>query len=751
MRRLLVLALLALACSTARKSPPPAPDPEDLAERRERWFFSQRAYPFDTIPADLRRNALAQVARESRERLVDTSSSAAFEPYWRSIGPEPVHTEWSWDAANGRVVSLAIAPTDANVILAGSSTGGIWRSIDGGAHFTPVSDSQADLAVGEIAFAPSSPNIVYAAMGNDFLGSGMLRSDDAGAHWRLVSDASYGTLGSSPHLVIDRANADRLWVGQYSRLDVPTGVIRSSGVLYSSDGGVTWTRQLRGLTSDLKALTNDAETLIAGVIRNDETGGGSAGIYRTANGGQTWSMVLAAPNGAFAYPRLAVTPAAAQRVYAHMFVNARTGLSYRFLVSDTGGATWQDKQAVGLPEEFSYFVAADPANAAIVYVGMRDLYKSIDGGETFTNVTKGYKPDGNFDPAHSTSHVDQHALAFAPDALYLGNDGGIFRSKDGAATFTSLSGTLSLVQAYGVSAHPTDPAAIFLGTQDNGLERRDPDGRWRELITGDYGSIVFDPNDDDTIATNYVEGLILAFFDRGDAYLDTLATNSTFHESQEGGRISFIAPFESLRSAGMLYFGTWRLYMSQDFGRSWFTPGGGPDLTKGEPDTLGAIGVSVTKPNVIYTGSMQGRVMVTRNGGASWSSANGLPDRAVRVITVDPTNEDIAYIGFSGYATDHVFRTADGGVSWTALDAGLPDVPVNALLLDGGELYAGTDIGVFRYLLADREWTYFSNGMPPVIVTDFAVTADRTIIAGTHGRGAYELVERAARRRGVRH
>jgi photosystem II stability/assembly factor-like uncharacterized protein len=748
MRRLLALALLALACSTTRKLPEPAGfERDDLGERRERWLFEQRAYPFDSIPADARRKALAQV--DAHAHLSDVEAEATFAPYWRSLGPQPVHTEWSWDAATGRVVSLAVAPNNPSLILAGASTGGIWRSTDAGAHFTPVSDTQADLAVGEIVFAPSNPNIVYAAMGNDFLGSGVLRSDDAGAHWQLVSGPSYATRGSAPSLVVDRNDSNRLWVAQYSHLDESSGIIFASGILRSTNGGGTWKSQFDGLTSDLAALPNNSDTLLAGVIRNDEQSGNS-GIYRSTNGGTSWSLVVDAGADTYSYPRIAVTPASPQRVYAHIYSNGPSGASARFVTSDNGGMTWRDVAAAGLPDEYSIFVAVDPTNAAFVYVGMRDLYRSSDGGQTFSNMTRGYTDDGNFDPVHSTSHVDQHSLAFAPSALYLGNDGGIFRSDDAALTFTSLSGALSLVQAYGIAAHPLDPSAIFLGTQDNGMERRDPDGHWHELITGDYGSIVFDANDPEVLATNYVEGLILGFTDRGSSYLDTLATNSTFSESESGGRISFIAPFESLRSAATLYFGTWRLFTSHDFGRTWSAPGGAIDLTKGNPDTLGAIGVSASNPDVIYTGSMKGQVMTTRNGGTSWTPAMaGLPDRAVRAITVDPANADVAYIGFSGYAANHVWKTTNGGISWQALGEALPDVPVNALLLDDGALYAGTDIGVFRFE-SDR-WTYFSNGLPPVIVTDFAVTASGTIVAATHGRGAYELVERAGRRRGVRH
>jgi hypothetical protein len=176
--------------------------------------------------------------------------------------------------------------------------------------------------------------------------------------------------------------------------------------------------------------------------------------------------------------------------YAYAGYAERT--QHRFLVSNDGGATWSQRPANGLALDYAIFVAVDPANPDIAYVGMRDLYRTLDGGQTFVNVTKGYTAEDDFVPETSTSHVDQHSMVFHPfdsSTLYLGNDGGVFLSKDRGTSYESLSGTLSLVQAYGIAAHPTDPTALYLGTQDNGLERRRPDGTWREIVTGDYGSI----------------------------------------------------------------------------------------------------------------------------------------------------------------------------------------------------------------------------------------------------------------------
>jgi photosystem II stability/assembly factor-like uncharacterized protein len=727
MRKLVLIGVVVLAaCRTA-----PPPPPVENGEARERWLFEQRAYPFHAIPPDARRHALREAARMN-------IASDGVESSWRELGPRPVRVDWPWLAATGRVKALAVSRVNPNIVLAGSSSGGIWRSTDAGQHFAPVTDEHADLAVGAIAFAPSQPQTVYATMGADFLGTGVLRSDDAGAHWRLVSGPTYGTRGAASRVVIDPANAEHLWIAQFSSLH-ESGDLFSGGVLESSDGGLSWTRRIPGLPVDLTALPGSSTTLLAGMLRIDDDSG-VPGIYRSTDAGHTWTPVFTIGENEM-QSRFGVTPAAPQRAYAFIFGYDSEGPTHRFLRSEDGGVTWTRMPAAGLAKDFGTFVHVDPTNADIVYVGMRDLYRTTDGGQTFVNMTKGYTEVEQFDPEHSTAHVDQHSLAFDPfnpSTLYLGNDGGVFLTHDRGDTFESLSGALSLVQAYGIAAHPFDPAALYLGTQDNGLERRGEDGTWRELVTGDYGSVLFDNDDPSLFLSNYVFDAILLF--RGDRYQGYANSDITF----QPGPFPFIAPFEHLRATNALYFGTWRLFRSNDFGRTWMAPADLLDLTKGHGDTLSAIAPS---ERVLYTGSSRGRVMRSHDDGATWTDVSaGLPDRSVRAIVI---GADATYIGYSGYASDHVFVTRDEGASWQPMSTGLPDIPVNALLLRAGFLYAGTDIGVFRWNGA--RWTYFSNGMPPVIVTDFAVTADGRIVAATHGRGAYELVPAPTRRRGMRH
>jgi photosystem II stability/assembly factor-like uncharacterized protein len=731
----LVTALAVFA--GCRSSAPDYPLPREAGYARWKHYYEERAYPFGSIPANGRRAALAEALQRATVESEGAGSEAVLSSgnLWRSLGPTPVETAFSWRWASGRINALAISPADPNLILAGSSSGGVWRSTNGGATFAPVSDSHVDLSIGAIAFAPSNPSIVYAAMGSDFLGTGVLRSDDAGASWRDVSGPTFAQRGRSLRAGVDATNPNRLWIAQVER--ERTDPSQFIGVFVSEDGGVTWQNVLAAPVTDFLVVPGTSETLLASV--GAIAGSLRPGVYKSVDGGKNWTLIL--PAGSF-FPIqgefvLGVPANLPNRYYAYGGQDTLRH-EHNLFVSNDSGATWT-RITPDIPTEFAWYLGIDAVDPNTIYLGFRDAYRSRDGGVTWTNVTKSLTENGDFVPHLSTTHIDQHSFASVPVATYLGNDGGIFRSNDGGTTYTSMSPTLSVVQAYGVSTHPTDPAIVYLGTQDNGLERRGANGAWRELVTGDYGSIVFDPNNPSRVITNYIEGQMFLVDERDRFFL--AASHETWGEPIQRARIAFIAPFEQSRSRGTLYFGTYRLFVSDNFGGTWRTTSD-TDLTFGDRDRLRAIGLTETDASVIYTGSQNGRVMVSRNGGISWTDITaGLPQRTVKSFVLDPRDPAKAYVSFSGYGSAHVFLTHNYGASWTAAAAGLPDVPANALILDPRNpdvVYAGTDIGVFRRT-GDHAWTFFNHGLPNVLVNDFAVTADNRVIAATYGRGAYEL------------
>ena len=751
--------------NSVREAPPllrplmnnkPALEGEEDPEGRNDWFIFERSYPGDAIPPEARRQAWESQLRGRVSGIEAQASSTT----WRAIGPSPTTSAFpNLGLTSGRINSIAISPSDSRIVLVGSGTGGIWRSSNRGTSFVPVSDDQADLAVGAISFSASNPSIVYAGMGdtrNSYLGNGVLKSTDAGQSWSRVSNDSLPTPGTVSDIEVDPANPNRVYLGQLSRLDTD-GTRQASGFYFSTDGGVSWTRTLEGLVRDLSIDASNSQVLYAGVSSSDQSTTPRAGLYRSTDRGGTWASIyttqydLNRTNDV----KVAVTRADARTIYLLTGGTGPAGFDMRVEVSTDGGASWVNRRSNGVdPAQFGYnsYIAADPNNANTVYVGTRDVYKSTDAGSTWTNITHNFFPaDGTFyfTPLSASSHADQHTLAFSPGSsseFYLGNDGGIYRSANGGQSFSSLNATLSLAQLISVAIHPVDPRLSYAGSQDNGTQRRFSDVGWAEFLSGDGGRCVINPLDPNISWFTYIRGDIFRFLATG--YDTSIGGNSKFGEPDFGARIAFYPPFTGNTIDATLYFGTWRLFTSTDLGNTFTPPAGNLDLTKGitqsGSDVLSAIAVSRSDTNVIYTGSAQGRAMVTRDGGITWRDTTaGLPNRTIKSIAVEPTNSAIAYLSVSGFYSGHVFKTTDTGATWSDISGALPNIPANALLLDPtipGVVYVGTDIGVFRSVRGGSEWRPFNDGMPPVVINAFASHPTGVIQAATYGRGVYEVV-----------
>jgi photosystem II stability/assembly factor-like uncharacterized protein len=723
----------------------------------------KRAYPFDSVPAESRRRAW-----ESRPRRSKSASSAASveRQVWTAIGPKPTATTAKWGVTSGRINAVAVSPADTRVVLAGSSTGGVWRSTDGGANFAPVSDDQTDLAVSSIVFAPSNPSIVYAGMGDidsSYLGSGVLKSTDGGQTWARVSNQTLPD-GVTARLEVDPTNPQRVYLAQHITKDRSNNLSSEGGFYLSTDGGVNWTKTLAGQARDLVIHPTNTQTIYTTLASRTSQGLSTnvPGLYRSIDGGATWARILVPVTGLhgdFWDFRVAVTPAAPERLYVY-YGTIFFGET-RFQISSDGGATWQARSLASVDSgQFGYntYLHVDPTNPDTIYLGSRDLYKSVNGGVNWENMTDNFAQSGsnwNYQPSLSSTHSDQQAFAFEPgqpSVVYVANDGGLWKSVDGGATLQSLNATLSLIQFNSIALHPTDAAFSIGGTQDNGTQRRLKDSStgaatlsWDEFSGSDGGACFFNPVKPDVLFGAYFSGWALRFKVSGSFILldKVIGQYSTWGESDSNTRIGFYPPFNGNGVDQRIYFGTWRLFVSDNLGDTWTAPAGTLDLTKGGRDVLSAIGVARSNTQVIYTGSAQGRAMVSPDGGATWTDITaGLPNRFIERIVVDPTNPALAYLAVSGFGTGHVFKTSNGGATWADVSGNLPNIPTNALLLDPSNsqvVYAGTDIGVFRSTAGGGAWESFNEGLPPVPVSAFATQDGGRIQLATYGRGAYEL------------
>lgn len=745
-------------------------DEGDDVEERQSWFMRQRMYPFNSLPQQARTRAWAERPTRPKAGLAAEAATAV----WSPLGPMPTHSYAplfpNFGYNSGRINSIAVSTDNPQLVLVGGSTGGIWRSVDGGNSFAPVTDAHVDLAVGAIAFAPGNQNIVYAGMGDmhsccEYLGSGVLKSVDGGATWTKVSNATLPQPASVGDIEVDPNNPNKVYLALYRSLDsTNANSFPYGGVYISNDGGVSWANVRTGLPRDLAINPANPQIIYAAMRGVGTSGsGGVGGLYRSTDGGSTWSVAYSAP-----YPsafsanglrdvRVAVSSANPQRVYVY----SGNLTTIRFAVSNDGGATFPTDNFLTTVDDgqFGYntYLQADPNNGDTVYIGSRDVYRSTDAGSTWINLTNSFGPPPNFPygPRNAKAHPDQHALAFVPNSsgvFFIGNDGGLYRTADNGASFQSLNTTLSLTQFVSLVRHPVNLSITYGGTQDNGTQRRIGPLAWEDVASGDGGHLVINPANPSIFFVTYIHGTIWRFSD--DSFSrSTVATDSTFQTA--GGtneRTAFYAPLTGNGTTAQIYFGAQRVWTSSDLGATWTAMGSTPDLTRGGGDVLSAIGVAKSNPNVVYTGSEMGRAMVSTDAGQNWVEVpNGLPNRFITSIKVDYSNPAVAYLTVSGFGSGHVFKTTNTGSSWTDISGiigqgGLPNIPVNTLLIDVNNpnlLYVGTDVGVFRSSTGGTNWTAYNDGMPPVIVTALTSNAAGQIQAGTYGRGAYEATPTA--------
>ena len=747
----------------------------DDPEGRASWFMYQRMYPFDKVPDDARKRAFDEVIARGEGFGPEGATST-----WNPVGPMPTFGAGPGGAVSGRINQIVVSPGNTQIVLIAGSTGGIWRSGNGGATFAPVSDNQVDLAVGSIAFAPSNPNIVYAGMGdkdNSYFGSGVLKSTDAGETWTRVNvvvqppAAGLPEKGASTSIKVDPTNPNKVYLARNTDFSANCNA-RSDcggigGIYVSTDGGANWMLTKTGLATDLAIHPTQPQTVYAALTYGNADNE-PRGLFKSTDGGMTWAIAHQSPFTAnqrsTADFRVAVTPADPNRVYVYYGDGGSN--DRRVEVSTDAGANFTNRGAIGTdadgldPGQFNYntYLVADPINANTVWVGSRDFFKSTDGGAKFTNLNNSFRPpytcDDCFQENLQKVHTDQQSFAFMPgnsNTFYVGNDGGIFKTTDGGATFASLNPTLSLAQFIDVAIHPTNANLSYAGAQDNGSQRRTVGtNNWTEFTqTGDGGKVVISPANNSIVFLGGTNGSISRNTETGTPQTQMdVANAATFGATGNPARIGFFAPITGNGVDVALYSGSWQLYKCTDCNTSQgignWTRTSDVDLTMGGDDTLNAIAVAKSNMNdVIYTGSTNGKAMRSSDSGANWTDiTTGLPTRSITNITVSKTNTELVYLTVSGYGTGHVFKSINGGTNWTNISNNLPDIPTSAFLIDpqnATTLYAGTDIGVFRSTDDGGSWAIFNTGLPPVPVTSFTAQASGKIQLGSYGRGVYEL------------
>lgn len=693
----------------------------DNPRRRWEYFYQQRAYPFNRIPPRALQAARRQALARWPAQLRGAPAMAA--ATWTPIGPERINSNIQ---STGRLVAIAIHPTNSLIMYVGGAQGGVWKSTNGGGTWMPLTDQECSLAMGSIAIDPVDPNIIYAGTGeqhfsgDSYYGCGVLRSIDGGMNWTQQGASTFDTNtgGAKISRVVVKAST--------AGSTTATTVFAASnfGLYQSTNSGDTWTQLLSGTVTDLVIDPSDDDVMYAGAF---------GGIFKSMDGGTTWSQLAGGLPTGMDRVNLAIAASATQTVYAALVDDVASTFLGLYQTTD-GGTTWTQATATGATCDpqcwYDMLVAVDPTDDSTVYFGGVDLFKSTDGGASFSNIT-------------GSIHVDQHFFAFDPQnssTVFVGNDGGIYTSADGGTTWTTLNTDLALTQFYGgVSLHPSNDIVAIGGTQDNGTVEYGGTADWTKVVGGDGGFTAIDFLNP---TTRYAEtqwtvssGFSGPRRSDGGAYLPKV---SGIDEADRG---LFIPPLVMDPTfPEILYFGTFQLYRTTDRGESWTALTG--DLTSGGSG-ISAIAVAPSNSSVLYVGTSDAQVHVSTDNGTTFLlRTTGLPNRHIKDFAVDPADPLTALVTVSGFGSGHVFKTVNGGTSWSDITNGLPDVPVNAVLYDPATtntIYVGTDLGVYRTTNGGGSWSPFNDGLPLIAVFDLAAEPNTgVLVAATHGRSMFK-------------
>lgn len=640
---------------------------------------------------------------------------------WQPLGPRPITNEfWSGnDNASGRVVSVAPHPSDPNTIYIGSASGGVWKTTDGGTSWSPLTDELSILNHGAVAIDPSNPNTIYAGTGEYQTGSGgdgLFRSTDAGATWsRIATAAQVGP--NCSEVAVDPSNSSRIFVSG------------DLGVVRSTNGGSSWTTVLAGACSDIVIHPTIPATMYAGKHGD--------GIFRSIDGGTSWTELAGGlPTTDVARIILAISRSSPSTLYAAI-VNGGGGLRGLYKTTD-GGNTWTRLAATpNFPASqgwYDCFVGVDPTNPNIVYGGGVWLYKTANGGTNWSDISS---PPGGGDV-----HPDQHAIAFGADnTMWIGNDGGVWKSTNSGNSWINCNATLTVTQNYNIALHPTDPNRVIGGTQDNGTAEKQTSGvPWPQILSGDGGFAAYDFTTPTRRYTTYV-------------YLNVYrvissATDITGPWGSDPA--NFIAPLAmDPNNSRTLLGGTNRIWRTTnaDSTATWTAIS---TSTVGGGGTINAIAVAIGASNTIYAGNSAGDVHVTTNASTWNNRSTGLPTGDISDIVLDPADPAVAYVSYYNSTGGRVFRTENFGVSWTNRTGALPaGVSAKALAVDWRfdppDLHVGTGSGVYESNDGGATWTKDGTDLPNVNIGDLLIDTPRnTITAGTYGRGAWRKELRSA-------
>ena len=740
-------------------------------------------YSFAAL-ADSQNNAAPPELRmKSWERHQKLKLESPFKDLkWRAVGPE---------FQGGRIEAIACHPGNPFTLYVGAGSGNLWKTVNSGTTWEPIFDNESTFAIGSIAISPTDPKIVWVGTGeilmarSSFAGTGIFKSTDAGKTW-----ANMGLHESHhiPRVLVDPKDPDVVYV---AALGHNYGYNEERGLFKTTDGGKTWQKIL--YISEKAGIVEvimdpaDNQILYAAAWQRDRkawnnvAAGEDSGLYKTSDGGRTWKRLSnGLPTGKYVGRfGLAVSSSNPDVVYALLDNHTprperrrrNRGEIYR---SDDKGETWrkthEDRVQTAIGYDFC-LIRVSPDNEDEIYVLGNKLIRSQDGGKTF-------EPAGET-IVHLLSHdikvmhLDMHEMWIDPknpDRLLLGTDGGLYCSYDRGITWLHLN-NLPIGEFYAISVDMAEPYKIYGGTQDNAalfgpsthnikdrLTKYGVEDPWKHVYLDRWGGgdsyfTELDPTDHNTI---YYEH---QFGDLRRKNMKTGETKSIMPKAKEGEprlRRNWMTPYIiSHYDPRTLYCGAHKMFKSLDRGDSWqcisqdLTTNPGKDKQGNVPyGTLTTISESRIKQGLIYVGTDDGNVQVTRDGGRSWVLVkSGLPPKWVSRVVASRHEKGTVYVSLTGYREDdfekYLYMSTDFGQTWSSIASNLPAESINVVREDPKKeqiLYVGTDMGVYVSINQGKSWHSLCNHLPTTPVHDLVIhPREDEMVIGTHGRSCFVL------------
>ena len=636
---------------------------------------------------------------------------------WTSLGPNTTTGGYN---GLGRINCVAFHPTDENIIWVGSPGGGLWKSTDGGNTWTTGFDNSVVLGVSGIVIHPNNPDIMYIATGDgdgyDTPSTGVLKSTDGGMTWQITElNWSVNQNRVIRRVIMDPDNYDMLLAAT------------SNGLYRTTDAGNSWTIVVTGNFYDVRANPQASSNRFYAARGNtlflSTDNGANWSSVHTISGANRIALGVSSANSNYVY---ALCSQSSDNGFLGLYRSTDSGNSYSLRSSAPNLLGWsQDGSDSGGQGWYDLCIAVDPTNAEIVYTGGVNTWKSIDGGQTWTLNTMWYNCGG----CAPAVHADKHCMEFQNNTkLWQGNDGGIYYTTNGGSTWVDKSNGLVISQLYSLDVSQTDNK-IITGLQDNGTKIKTNSGNWIDRIGGDGMECAIRPDNAAVLYGSIYYGRFYRSTNGGNSF-----SNLTVPDQNTG---AWITPFLIDPAAPQTIYAAYkRVHKSTDQGNTWTTISGNLNS-----NNLNYLHVAPSNSNYIYTGL--GNVLYrTTDGGINWDTMT-VPGNNVRELAIHPGNPDIIWAVRSNYISGaKVYKSVNGGSTWTNVSGGLPNLPVNCIVYQEGTddgIYVGMDVGIFYRDNNLADWELFNNGLPNVEITDLKIKYDSgEIYAATYGRGTWK-------------